>query len=101
MLWHGCMIPLIAYIAVINALTFFIYWQDKQRSRQGQWRIPEGTLLLLALIGGSPAAYMAQRRFRHKTSKSSFRWRFRAVVLLQCLAILYVSVYGIDSIRIF
>lgn len=80
----------ILYLLAINAITFFIYRWDKRQSRHGGWRVPESTLLGLALIGGTPAAYFAQKKFRHKTSKGNFRARFFAIVLLQCGAAIYL-----------
>ena len=59
-------------LLVINILTFFRFWQDKARARTGAWRVPEGSLLGLAAIGGSPAAFLACRLFRHKTRKRPF-----------------------------
>lgn len=79
-----------AYLMLINGLTLVVYWQDKRRARRGQWRVPEATLLFFALIGGSPAAWWAQKRFRHKTKKGSFRMRFWGVICLQLAAIAWV-----------
>ncbi|MEO6876529.1 MAG: DUF1294 domain-containing protein [Opitutaceae bacterium] len=57
------------------ALSFFAYlayWDDKRRAEAGEWRTPESTLHLAALLGGWPGAFLGQRIFRHKTSKVSF-----------------------------
>lgn len=81
---------LTAWLAAINAITVFLYWQDKRLSRQpGASRVPEGTLLLAAFIGGSPGAYAAMNAFRHKTKKTSFRMRFWLTVLVQLGAMMY------------
>ncbi len=71
------------YLLLVNAFTFFIYWWDKSLARKGGWRVSELGLLFLALIGGSPAAFLAQRKFRHKTKKLSFQIKFWLVVLAQ------------------
>lgn len=69
----------------VSALAFFEYRGDKRRAAEGEWRIPEATLLFTALIGGWPGAFLAQRLFRHKTAKLGFQARFWLVVLLHQL----------------
>lgn len=67
-------IPLfvLAALLAINLWTVLRFWQDKARARTGDRRIPEAKLLGLALIGGTPGAYLARRLFRHKTRKQPF-----------------------------
>jgi len=79
---------IIAGLLIINLLTFIVYGLDKYFSTHGYWRMPEKNLLLLAFIGGSPAAFFARRLFRHKTSKRSFVIRFRVVVIVQIMLII-------------
>ncbi|VEB40288.1 Protein of uncharacterised function (DUF1294) [Chromobacterium violaceum] len=52
--------------------TLLAYWLDKRAALRGQWRIPEARLQWLHLAGGWPAAWFAQRAFRHKTRKQPF-----------------------------
>lgn len=80
---------LLGYLALINLIAFLAYGRDKRHARDGNWRISEGTLLLLALLGGSPASFVAQRLFRHKLRKFSFQLRFWLVVLIQIAGIGY------------
>ena len=58
-------------------------------------RVPERTLLNLALIGGAPGAVAAQQMLRHKTRKEPFRtqlWLIAAAWLaLLCWAALRVA----------
>lgn len=61
---------------LINAVTLFGYWRDKKAAEQQAWRTQESTLLLLGLVGGWPAAFVAQHWFRHKTEKSAFSYCF-------------------------
>ena len=75
------------WLVMINATTFGLYGFDKRAARNNAWRIPEGTLLLFALLGGSPAAFWASKYFRHKTKKTSFRVRYWLVVIIQLVAI--------------
>ena len=70
-------------LVLVNALTMFRFWQDKQRAIAGKRRVPEGDLLGLALIGGSPAALVARRLFRHKTRKEPFSTYLLVIIVLQ------------------
>lgn len=70
-------------LAAVNALTILRFWQDKQRAIGGKRRIPESDLLGLALIGGSPAALLARRWFRHKTRKQPFSTLLLVIVAVQ------------------
>ncbi len=38
-------------LTVVNAVAFIVYGIDKYRARNGKWRIPEATLLMLAVVG--------------------------------------------------
>ena len=44
------------YLVLINVITFIAYGIDKLKAKKGKWRIPEATLLLLAIVGGSIGA---------------------------------------------
>lgn len=81
-------------LVVVNLLTYALYAQDKRAAKEGGWRVPEGTLLLLALLGGSPAALMASKRLRHKTKKVSFRLRMTLILLLQVFALIGWALLG-------
>lgn len=85
------MIPIvIAYLVLIVAMsliTFVVYGIDKQRAGTARRRIPEQTLHLLALLGGWPGAWLAQRQFRHKTKKTSFQIVFWFMVGLHIVAV--------------
>jgi len=45
-------IYLIGILIGINLLTFLLYRIDKWKARRGKWRIPEDTLIWLAIAGG-------------------------------------------------
>jgi uncharacterized membrane protein YsdA (DUF1294 family) len=67
---------------LISLLTFLAYRIDKRRAEAGTWRIAEVNLHIAELIGGWPGAFLAQRKFRHKTSKKSYLVEFWTIVLL-------------------
>ena len=70
-----------SYLACISIATWLSYWEDKKSAQTGRWRTSEATLHSLELLGGWPAAYIAQRTLRHKTSKPSYQIKFRIIVL--------------------
>lgn len=87
-------ITVIAVYAGASLIAFIAYALDKAAARAGRWRTQESTLHLLALIGGWPGALLAQRQFRHKTAKASFRVVFWATVLLNCGALGWLTTAG-------
>jgi len=54
----------------------------------GLLRVPERTLQGLALLFGSPGAWVSQQLFHHKTHKEPFRTWFRVIVVVQGIAII-------------
>ena len=78
---------LIWYLSVINFTTWAAYGLDKGRAKSGKWRIPERTLLLLALIGGSLGALAGMIMFRHKTRKAKFFISVPAMFVVHCVIV--------------
>ena len=58
---------LIMYLIIINAFGLLIMLIDKHNAIHDLRRIPERSLLLVALIGGSLGCFLGMRLFRHKT----------------------------------
>lgn len=80
------------YLAVINFTAWVAYGLDKGRARAGKWRIPERTLLLLALAGGSLGALAAMLMFRHKTKKAKFVVGVPVMFVAHCVIVAAVAV---------
>lgn len=69
-------------LCMVNLLTVWRFADDKARAIVGERRISEADLLFLAAIGGTPGAFLARHRFRHKTRKqpfSTYLWLIAAV----------------------
>ena len=80
----GTPLPFLLYLAGINVLAFAVYGWDKMRSKvQGARRVPEKTLFLLAIIGGSVGAIAGMRVWHHKTRHWYFKYGLPAILLVQ------------------
>lgn len=86
---------LITYLILINLIAFALMGIDKRRAIQDRWRISERTLFLSALLFGSIGAIAGMYVFRHKTKHLSFRIGMPAILILQIVLVLAVSLlYG-------
>jgi len=79
---------LLLYFLFINVLVFIFAGYDKSQARKNNRRIPEKTLFLMALTGGSPGLLTAMLLFRHKTSKTSFIVKFAVILAIQASLII-------------
>ena len=73
-------------IAIINIVTFIIYGIDKYKAKKGRWRIPENSLIGLAIIGGSIGAYLGMRVWHHKTMHLKFKYGIPLIIIIQLIA---------------
>jgi len=69
---------MLIWLLVINTVTAVVYAWDKTQARRGGRRIPERTLFLLNLAGGSGGAWLIFFAMRHKTRHRSF-WIVQSV----------------------
>ena len=81
---------LFIYLIVINILTFLIFGIDKWKARRGRWRIPEGTLIWMSIIGGSIGALLGMYLFHHKTQKRKFSLGIPAILLAQAILAYFI-----------
>lgn len=77
------------YLILINLIGLIAMGLDKSKARRGVWRIPEKTLFLISLIGGSIGTWAGMYLFRHKTK----HWYF--VVGMPAILILQVVITGV------
>ncbi len=77
----------IIYLIIINLIAFIAMYLDKRKAKYGKWRIPEQSLFILALIGGSIGAIIGMYTFRHKTKKLRFSIGFPVILILQIVLI--------------
>ena len=92
MLWRYLGVSVLwGYLVGINLSTCALYVYDKRAARASALRVPERLLHLVALLGGTPAAFICQETLRHKTAKRSFRRWFGIIVLVQAVALFSLS----------
>lgn len=86
------MIPVIlciaAYVLLVNLTGFCLMGIDKRKAIKGAFRIPEATLFLVALIGGSIGSIAGMYTFRHKTRHFSFVYGMPAILILQVILLI-------------
>ena len=82
---------LLVWLAGVNVVTFILYGVDKSRAKKGRWRIPEKTLLLLPLLGGSAGGILGMATFHHKTRPWYFRIGLPVMFLLQAALAVYLA----------
>lgn len=80
---------LVIYLIFINILTFTLYVIDKRKARRGKRRIPEETLIWLAIVGGSVGALLGIYLFRHKTKHRKFTLGVPVILLVQAVLAYY------------
>ncbi|MBR5360910.1 MAG: DUF1294 domain-containing protein [Lachnospiraceae bacterium] len=74
---------MIIYIAVVNITGFALMGIDKARAKKRKFRIPEATLFVVALIGGSIGSIIGMLFYRHKTRKWYFVYGMPVILLIQ------------------
>ena len=84
---HSC---LAYHLLAINAVAFIVYGIDKYKAKKAKWRIPEVTLLLLAVLGGSIGAWIGMKVWHHKTMHKNFKYGIPAILLIQIALMAYL-----------
>lgn len=82
---------LFAYLVLINAAGFLLMLIDKQKARRGAWRIPEATLMGVAVLGGSIGAIAGMRLFRHKTKHPKFYIGLPCILAAQIITLIAIT----------
>ena len=85
-------ILLVSYFVVINLIGFFIMGMDKRRAIKHAFRIPEATLFIIAIIGGSLGTTLGMYFFHHKTRHWYFVYGMPFILFLQIMEVYLVYV---------
>jgi uncharacterized membrane protein YsdA (DUF1294 family) len=79
------------YLLEINMVALILGTVDKIRARTGKWRVPEGTLLLSAALGGAAGLLLTMLLLRHKTKHKKFILGVPAILLAQVALLLLLK----------
>ena len=78
------------YLLLINAVGFMLMLTDKFCAKNKMRRIPEATLVGVAVIGGSLGSLLGMYAVRHKTKHRKFTIGIPVILVLQVL--LYILI---------
>ena len=90
------------WLVLINLVTFLVFGLDKWKARrkvrnEAVRRVPEKTLFLLSILGGSIGALLGMRVFHHKTLHRSFRYGIPAILILQILIPVGIAIWRLQA----
>lgn len=74
---------LLVYFVSVNLIGFAFMGIDKYKAKKRAFRIPEATLFIIAIIGGSIGSLLGMYAFRHKTRHRSFVYGMPFILLVQ------------------
>lgn len=75
-------IRILGWLLIINAVAFVTYGVDKYKAKHDMWRIPESTLISLAVAGGGLGALAGMFFWHHKTRKAKFQIAVPACIIM-------------------
>lgn len=82
---------LLVYFLIINAAGFILMLADKLKAKKGAWRVPEKTLMGVAVMGGSIGSLMGMYAFRHKTKHLKFTVGIPVILALQIMLGIFLA----------
>lgn len=83
-----------SYFLILNIIGFAMMGIDKRKAIKGVFRIPEATLFIVALIGGSIGSLCGMYTFRHKTRKRRFVYGMPLILFLQFVLLALLFFYS-------
>lgn len=74
------------WLILISLISVIVTVADKVKAKSGSQRVPEATLMLLSVLGGSLAMLITMLIIRHKTKHPKFMVGIPVIILLQVVA---------------
>ena len=84
------------YFIIINLIGFLSMYLDKYKAKKHLGRIPEATLFIIAIIGGSIGSILGMRVFHHKTRHWYFVYGIPAILIIQIALVLLLLYLPIE-----
>ena len=81
---------LLGYFIIMNLIGFALMGINKYRAKKRSFRIPEATLFIVAIIGGSIGSIIGMYAFRHKTRHWYFVYGMPFILLLQIIFFIFL-----------
>lgn len=81
------------YLSAVSLVTFTVTALDKIFAKKKMRRVPEATLLTLALFGGAVSEYVTMRLIRHKTLHKKFMVGLPVIIVLQAVSIVAMAYF--------
>lgn len=79
---------IIIYFLIINLIGFLAMAIDKFKAQRGYWRIPEGTLIMITVLGGGIGSLIGMYTFRHKTKKLKFTVGIPTILIIEIIIVI-------------
>ena len=76
---------ILIYLIFINIVGFAMMGIDKKKARKRSFRIPEASLFIIAIIGGSLGSIAGMYFFKHKTRHWYFVYGMPAIFVLHII----------------
>ena len=81
---------ILLYIGLVNVFAFILYGIDKLKAKKSKWRVPESTLIGIAIIGGSIGAWSGMKVWHHKTLHKKFKYGILLILVAQIALCIYL-----------
>ena len=81
---------LLGYFIIMNLIGFALMGIDKYKAKKRSFRIPEATLFIVAIIGGSIGSIIGMYAFRHKTRHWYFVYGMPFILILQIIFFIFL-----------
>ncbi|GEK33425.1 DUF1294 domain-containing protein [Kurthia sibirica] len=91
----------ITYMLILSLFAFIQIGVDKKRAKKNEWRIPEKSLWLLALLGGATGSFCGMVYFRHKTKRWSFKIGFLLLMIIDGVSIICYMLIKTGNLSLF
>jgi len=81
---------LLFYFTATNLIGFALMGIDKYKAKKRAFRIPEATLFIVAIIGGSIGSIIGMYAFHHKTRHRRFVYGMPFILIVQIALAIFI-----------